>query len=231
MTFPYVTSAGPLSQVINHCRKTSFPQVLNADTLRKLGFAPKNESYVINTMRFLGFIDEESKKTKAAGTVFSQHEAKSFQEHFAAVVKTSYKELFDIHGDKAWELDINKLITFFRHSDQSSVVVGGRQANTFKALAAFSGYGELLETKEKSAVKKTSNTKAVVTSPTPAKAKKNIALQVVSAEKAPVDIHKATVTNRDIGLSVRIEINLPAQGDQDTYDKIFKSIKEHLING
>jgi hypothetical protein len=30
--------------------------------------------------------------------------------------------------------------------------------------------------------------------------------------------------NPNFGLTVRIEINLPATGDQETYDKIFKSI-------
>jgi hypothetical protein len=35
----------------------------------------------------------------------------------------------------------------------------------------------------------------------------------------------------DFGLTVRIEINLPAGGDQQTYDRIFKSIRENLLNG
>jgi hypothetical protein len=35
---------------------------------------------------------------------------------------------------------------------------------------------------------------------------------------------------REFGLTVRIEVNLPATGDQDTYDKIFKSIRENFLN-
>ena len=34
-----------------------------------------------------------------------------------------------------------------------------------------------------------------------------------------------------VALTVRIEINLPAAGDQDTYDRIFKSIRENLLRG
>lgn len=34
-----------------------------------------------------------------------------------------------------------------------------------------------------------------------------------------------------VGLTVRIEVNLPASGDQATYDRIFRSIRENLING
>lgn len=36
--------------------------------------------------------------------------------------------------------------------------------------------------------------------------------------------------SRDVGLTVRVEINLPADGDQETYDRIFKSIRENLID-
>ena len=59
--YPYVASAGPLVKAVSHLRK-SFPKEVTADTLRKLGVAPKNESYVINVLRFLGVVDEEGKK-------------------------------------------------------------------------------------------------------------------------------------------------------------------------
>jgi len=54
--YPYVPSAGPLLRTVEHLRR-SFPKEVTADTLRKLGVAPKNESYVINVLRFLGVID------------------------------------------------------------------------------------------------------------------------------------------------------------------------------
>jgi len=54
--YPYVASAGPLVKAVSHLRK-SFPKEVTADTLRKLGVAPKNESYVINVLRFLGVVD------------------------------------------------------------------------------------------------------------------------------------------------------------------------------
>lgn len=52
--YPYVASSGPLAKTIEHLRRRKFPQELTAETLRKLGVAPKNESYVINVLRFLG---------------------------------------------------------------------------------------------------------------------------------------------------------------------------------
>jgi hypothetical protein len=41
---PYVSGRGSLVRVITHFRR-SFPGTVTAETLKKLGFAPKNESY------------------------------------------------------------------------------------------------------------------------------------------------------------------------------------------
>jgi hypothetical protein len=44
---PYVPAQGYLVQMITHFRK-SFPPTVTANTLKKLGLAPKNESYILN---------------------------------------------------------------------------------------------------------------------------------------------------------------------------------------
>ena len=141
-SYPYISGAGNLVQAITHFRK-SFPATVTADTLKKLGIAPNNESYVINTLRFIGVLDSESKKTPEATKAFSQHQDGDFNKEFAPLVQSAYKDLFEIHGDRAWTLDKDSLITFFRQSDDTSAVIGGRQANVFLALAGLSGHGEL----------------------------------------------------------------------------------------
>ena len=47
--------------------------------------------------------------------------------------------------------------------------------------------------------------------------------------KVPQESSKTQLGN--FGLTVRIEVNLPAQADQETYDKIFSSIRKNLIDG
>lgn len=69
---PYIPSAGMLVQTFTQLRKM-FPAKVDAETLRKLSIAPKNESMVINVLRFLGFINDESNKTSTASSVFSKH--------------------------------------------------------------------------------------------------------------------------------------------------------------
>ncbi len=221
---PYITSAGGLIQVINHLRG-SFPTSFTAATLKKLGYAPKNETYIISTLRFLGLIDKDGGKTKAAGEIFSQHQDKDFQKVFAQLVTTGYKELFALHGEKTWGLDSSQLITFFRQNDQSSAIVGKRQASTFLTLSGLSGRHELPELK--------GTTRTEVDKKPKKKQAKAVALEVIKAEEqsGPKAGDNGGPKVRDVGLTVRIEINLPAEGTQETYDRIFKSIRENLLNG
>lgn len=218
---PYVQGPGSLVPVINQFRK-SFPNSVTADTLKKLGFAPKNESYVLNVLGFLGLIDQEGKKTEVASDVFKLHDDDAFTEEFSRVVRDAYKELFELHGDEAWALDSDMLIAFFRQSDDTTDLVGKRQASTFKILASLSGHGEL-RTSRKGAVKKPVAPRKSV----PGTQEKGLDGKVTTPQP---HLTESTREARSFGLTVRIEINLPADGDKETYDRIFKSIRENLLN-
>lgn len=216
---PYISGAGNVAQAINHFRN-SLPPTISADTVKKLGLAPNNESYLINILRFLGIIDGDGNKTDEAAKVLSKHSDKDFQAAFGSMVKAAYDDLFQLHGDKAWGLDKDELITYFRSADQTSSIIGQRQAATFQVLSGISGHGELPEVKEKKA-KLASKPKAA---PTSKSDKKN-----ATPKESPL-----TTVNPgapDVALTVRVEVNLPADADQATYDRIFKSIRDNLING
>lgn len=211
--------SGALVQTITQLRK-SLPAQISADTLKKLGIAPNNESYIINILRFIGVIDEEGNRTTKATSVFSKHEDADFQKGFAELVEAAYPELFQLHIKDAWTLPAPKLISFFRSTDKTSEIVGQRQANTFQTLAGLSGRGELPPVKAATAAgqpkKKASASKKTTPLPTDAKA------------SPPLQEYPE---NGNVGLTVRIEINLPVATDQATYDLIFKSIRENLLRG
>lgn len=220
---PYVNGTGVLVQVLDHLKK-SFPANLNAEVLKKLGFAPKNESYIINTARFLKLIDDNGSRTDKAHKTFTLHDESSFQKAFSEIVKSAYSNLFSLHGDGVWKLEDSRLITFFRQTDQSSELVGSRQADTFRALAAYAGHmSPAPSAKAKMAKSKPSSSRKA--KPTPKEARVSISQPIHSGTSG------GDTGNRNLGLTVRIEINLPATGDQETYDKIFKSIRENLLNG
>lgn len=219
--YPYVASAGPLMKVFEHLRRRTFPREFTAETLRKLGVAPKNESYVINVLRFLGVIDEEGKKVDDKASVFVQHKEEDFQQHFEALVRDAYEELFELHGDDTWNMDRASLAQFFRTADHSTEIVGTRQAGTFTFLAALSGRTELRKAPEAPSRKPTAKRarKVATQKPTTAQTRAEIPAKKDESSSEP-----------RVGLTVRIEVNLPAEGDQQTYDRIFRSIRKNLID-
>lgn len=147
-THPYISGPGNVAQMVTQLRK-SFPSSISSETVKKLGLAPNNESYVINVLQYVGVIDAEGKKTPEAAKAFSHHKDEDFSKQFATLVQKAYSSLFELHGEDAWNLDSDELITFFRQSDQTSATIGGRQAATFKVLAGLSGHGEVSEPKAK----------------------------------------------------------------------------------
>lgn len=230
---PYASGPGGVTQLISHLRK-SFPPTVTADTLRKLSIAPRNETYVLNTMKFIGVLDAENKKTASAIPVFNKHDNADFQQDFAELVADPYHELFDLHGQDAWTLPLDKLISFFRSHDGTSEIVGKRQAGTFQTLARICGKLEDSALATHSVSKNSGSKTARRVSPV----KKPL---LSPATKASLPASGSTLLESsdqtksggaaEVGLTVRIEINLPPGGDQATYDAIFKSIRENLLNG
>lgn len=215
---PYISGPGNISQMVTHLRK-SFPQTVTSDTVKKLGLASKNESYVINALQFIGIIDDDGKKTPEGLATFSHHKDDEFSKAFSELVEKAYSTLFELHGESSWALEADDLITFFRRSDHTSDAIGKRQANTFKVFAAISGHGEVPTPKASKAKAGTNSSKSASTK------------KAAPKSQPKTNVSGAEGSSKDIGLTVRIEINLPANGSKETYDNIFKSIKENLING
>lgn len=222
---PYIPSAGVIIKTIDQFRKM-FPAKIDSSILKKLSLAPNNEGIVISTFKYLGFIDDKGIKTDLGKSLFLIHDDGDFSKEFEKVVLNAYKDLFDLQGEQAWKLDRNTLIGFFRATDGTSELTATRQAIAFETLSSISGHGAPVKMHSEPA-----KTKPINSAP-PVKSKQttNSKPQEDQMIKTPLIQQKENLNN-DIGLTVRIEINLPAQGDQDTYDKIFLSIKKNLLNG
>jgi hypothetical protein len=221
MAFPYANSIPGLLALLNQLR-SNFPATVTADTLKKWSIAPNNETYVLSVIRFLGLIDDEGKKNADAGKAFLHTDDAEFQKAFADLVHTAYSGLFDLNGDASWTLERKKLVTFFRHDGDTSDLIGTRKAATFEALAEF-------------AARRASNT-AKPPQPRPAKSSSKRVSRPPSVPAAPASDSPVVTTASQRSavspsLTVRIEVNLPVADDQAVYDRIFKSLREHLING
>lgn len=75
---PYMSGSGGIVQTIAHLRR-SFPAQVTAETLKKLGIASNNETYVLNILRFVEVLDQDGKKNAKAATVFNKHDDGNFK--------------------------------------------------------------------------------------------------------------------------------------------------------
>ena len=223
-THPYISGTGSLTQMIQHLKK-SFPPTVNSETVKKLGLASNNESYLINAIQFIGIIDSEGKKTTRGLEVFSHHKDEEFQPAFKKLLDEAYSDLNELHGENKWSLSRDELVTYFRKADKTSDAIGQRQAGVFRAFASLAGYGE---PEGKANAAKTKKPKEQKTAKSPKLTKK---VEEASNSNTQTKQNKNNGSKSDVGLTVRIEINLPAGGTQETYDNIFKSIRANLLNG
>ena len=227
MPHPYTTTVQGLTEVIQQLRST-FPQQVTADTLKKWSIASNNEGTVLAVLRFLKIIDEEGKKQVEASKAFVEHDNQSFAQKFADLIRASYKELFEIWGDQAWTLDKNKLISFFRNTDQSSARVGEQQFKTFQALASIAGFSPI-ETHQIKApgAKPRRVIQGKISRPKPNTPSTESYNDATRIKQSSLDNDR---TKNNVTLTVRIEINLPVADNQEVYDRIFRSIKENFLS-
>jgi hypothetical protein len=222
-THPYISGAGNITQMVSQLRK-AFPQTVNSETVKKLGLAPNNESSVINVLQYVNLLDKEGKKTSTALEVFSKHKDEEFAKAFGKLVETAYSALFELHGQGTWALPVDDLITFFRQTDQTGAAIGQRQAATFRVLASLSGHIDPVLTKAGKSKAVNSSSKAKLAT----KGKSISNSSTAPNQHATLSVPSSGSGN--FGLTVRVEINLPADGSKETYDNIFKSIRENLLN-
>ncbi len=225
-THPYVPSSGNIVQTFTQFRK-AMPGSVDAARLKQLGVAPSNEPMVLGVLRFLGFIDENGNRTESGKTVFLKHDDAQFAKELEKHVKKAYSELFEVRGEDAWELDQETLIGFFRATDETSALTAKRQALTFKTLSALSGHGDVSSPRTKASGPRAKKDSIRITT----KAEKSSAGRITNPTLHQESKSGESGSSSPMALTVRIEVNLPAQGDQQTYDRIFKSIRENLLNG
>ncbi len=221
MAYPYVPSGGIIQQAIDQFKK-ALPAKVDSAALKKLGVAPSNEGYVINTLKFLGLVDSDNSRTESGIGLFSTH-GEAFPSALEKIIKEKYDALFEMTGDEAWVLDRDALISFFRGTDKTSATVGARQALTFSALSSMAGKRDTTPRPASSTVAKPRL--SVKTKPDKAATKDS---KITDPNMSIAKPNGAS--SNDMALTVRIEINLPANGSQATYDNIFKSIRDNLLN-
>lgn len=228
-SYPYTSSQAALVQTFDQLRK-SVPAKIDADYLRRFDIAPANESYIIAVLRFLGIVDEEGNRIdRQSDYLYSNTDG--FRSGLESAIRSAYSQLFDEMGD-ALQVERDNLVHWFRTADKTSDLVGKRQTSTFRTLAALAGNGELparaTTTKKPSAA---SNGSAKKTTPKKSATRQDVAPPGTTPnEVGSTGGPEKARSSQEVGLTVRVEVNLPPGCDAETYDAIFASIKKHLIS-
>lgn len=238
--YPYISGQGALVAAFAQLRR-NVPAKVDAGYLQRFNIAPANESYVISILRFVGLIDEDGNRVEAnTGYLYGNDEG--FKDGMESALREAYSELFADMGDDALEADKAKLTHWFRASDKTSELVGGRQAATFQTLAALAGHGELPAARTANGTKKATAAVGAVKRATTKKAAAKTAAEPPATDDGAAGAGDGGgggangngrgkgQNEQGVGLTVRIEVNLPPGGDADTYDAIFASIKKHLMS-
>jgi hypothetical protein len=223
--YPYISAQGPLVQAFSQLRE-GFPGKVDAGYLQRFNIAPANESYVISILRFLGLIDEEGTRVEDKTGYFYGSDG-DFKSGLEGTLRMAYSQVLDEMGEGALDASKDRLTPWFRASDKTSKVVGQRQASTFQTLAALAGHGDLPAARSGAARKTVAATPGSVDKKTTAKKTPEKQVEKPAGDKGGDGGGK---NRQDVGLTVRIEVNLPPGGDADTYDAIFASIKKHLMS-
>jgi len=224
--YPYISGQAALVAAFARLRQ-GFPGKVDAGYLQRFNIAPSNESYVISILKFLGLIDEEGDRVGAKTDYFYGSDD-SFKAGLEATLRSAYSQVFEEMGDGALDAEKADLTHWFRASDKTTDLVGQRQATTFQTLAALAGHGELPAARGNATKKAAAAPAAPIKKTT---AKKAPAKKAAEAPAGDGDDGRVKIQNgQAVGLTVRIEVNLPPGGDADTYDAIFASINRHLMS-
>jgi Family of unknown function (DUF5343) len=226
--YPYISGQVSLVQTFSQLRK-GFPAKVDAGYLKRFNIAPANESYVISILRFLGLIDDEGNRVEdKTGYFFGNDDA--FESGLEDTLRRAYSQVFDEMGEGALDTPKDSLTHWFRTSDKTSALVGQRQATTFQTLAALAGHGDLPAARSGAAKNTAAKTPGTAAKKTTAKKPTEKPVEKSLAKLGGDDSIGGGKKGQDVGLTVRIEVNLPPSGDADTYDAIFASIKKHLMS-
>ncbi len=221
-SYPYTSAQGSLVKAFEQFRR-NFPPTIDAAILQKFSIAPANESYVISTVKFLGLVDENNKTVDKVGDFFRAGDGE-FKKGLDDLLKVAYADLYTEQGAEPWAVTKEALTTWFRVTDKTSELIGQRQAATYLTLASLAGHGEPIKPAAASPKAASSTSTGKPAGP------KRVAPAVAEAGNKSGAAGREGGSTNPVGLTVRVEVNLPADATPDVYDSIFASIRKNLLN-
>jgi hypothetical protein len=202
LTQRYLSSAKNLKAILSKIVDGAPPERFNLEHLNGLGFTSSNDRAVIPLLKDLGFLDAEGRPTQRYLDYRDRSRSKSI---LGEALREAYSDLFLIN-EKLSKGDRDAIQGRFKSTYGVSDRVAEAQAATFLALLENASIDEI------SAVPRSEQLASQL----------HVDTSSSSSRDKPA--------RRDISLSYRVEIHLPATRDIETYNVIFKALKEHLLS-
>lgn len=199
--YPSILKPSSLEDFLKKMADRPLPENVNREYLKGLGYTSSNEFNIAPCLKFIGFADSSNAPTELFRNFRDTGKSGSVM---AQALKNSYKELFKSYANPCVATDAD-LGNFFR----TATGRGGRMlAATVSVFRTFCKFGDF-------------EAVGVPTTPQP----------TPTPAPTPTPGIQLPVTREGGGVTVNVNIRLelPATQDASVYDKIFESLKRHIL--
>lgn len=201
---PYMPSVKNLPAILDAIQNAGAPDAFGLDFLKDLGFTSSNDRAAIKVLKYLGMLDSSGRPQAAYREFMDHNKAKQV---LAGRLRQAYDDLFVADKD-AHNRETEKLKGWFKTKTGVSDSVARKIATTFKSLASYADFTS-------------------AGAPAPGRH------EAPAADPAKPKFEKPATNDPPqdlaLGLSYRIEVNLPDTTNVDTYRAIFRAIREELL--
>jgi hypothetical protein len=206
---PYTNLPGKIPKYLLKIQETGVPSKVDSAFLKQCGFSSGNDGYILQVLKFIGFVDEAKAPTELWKAYKSPVNAKAV---LASGIRKGYSDLFSLYPD-ANRKDKDTLYAYFSSKT-------GKAKNTVEYIVStFVNLSQLADFDKEAPTTLTPNN--LPASPLPTTSP-SIPMHptIVSSGKAiaPTEIH------------INIQLHLPPATDPTVFDNLFKSMKKHLLS-
>ncbi len=199
---PYTKVAGKMKDLLERVGSFGRPEKVTHQWLASVGYKSSNDRSMIPVFKHIGLIDQAGTPT-GLWSAFRRQNAQD-KAQIADAVRKAYADLFNVYPD-ADRKDAEALRDYVRANTNLGVGAQTMCVQTFQALTKFGDFSAAPTGIAKE------------TAATPG-SKTGISRQVSSS------------TPGDLSLNITLQLELPATAEADVYDKLFASMRKHLLS-
>lgn len=216
MNYPYSTATGTIPTILAKIQTVGQPSKLDKNWMASIGFKKTSEQRMIAILKFLGFAEKDGLPTEKWLKFRSNKTGKKV---LGQAIKTAYSELYQIYP-KAHELDKEELNHFFTTQTTAGSLALSHTVNTFRNLAEYAEFEDVVEDEETASVVKTVAKK---------ESKTEASVQGNSADFGTQLSRQFQESKNGLTINLNIQLTVPETTDEKVYDKFFESLKKHLL--